>query len=247
MLETCRGFRNAIPAEAPCLVPSPVPVVQHPDPIRDNGKVNSVDDSEGAPLTKVLILDADGVIQWPRKGWLLDMERRGGLGFVREAFAAETTTLTGKRDLRELIDGLLNERGRPCSPEDILQIWYEIETDNRMLTLVERVRAQGVMTVLATNQQSYRGSYMRRHLPYDDYFDAQFYSWEIGLAKPDPAYFQHIIDVLEIEPQQAVFVDDRPENVAGALEVGLRGEVFAWSDTFGQLRANLRNQGVPGL
>ena len=199
------------------------------------------------PATKALLLDADGVIQYPRSGWLIDMERLGGLGFVKEVFALEETTLTGRVDLRELIDDVLQRRGRSCSPEDILGIWHEIEPDERMLSLIRRVRQTGLTTVLATNQQSYRGGHMQREMNYDEFFDAAFYSFEVGLAKPDPAYFWHILDSLELEPAEVVFVDDKPENVAGARSIGIRAEVFRWTDTFGDLRSRLRHQGVPGL
>jgi len=199
------------------------------------------------PRTTALLLDADGVIQYPTKGWLLDMERLGGPGFIKEIFALEETTLTGEVDLRELIEQVLDRRGRAVSPDDVLEIWYRIEPDERVLTLIERVRAAGVTTVLATNQQSYRGSWMQANLPYHDYFDRQFYSFEVGLAKPDRAYFEHILDALGIAPNEAVFVDDKLENVEGARAVGIRAEHFAWTDTLGQLRAALRNQRVPGV
>lgn len=193
-------------------------------------------------------MDADGVVQYPGKGWLKDLARLGGgAGFVAEAFRKEITTLTGRVDLRDLLAEMLRQRGRDCTADDILQIWYRIDVDQHMLGLVDRVRAAGAITALATNQQSYRGSYIRAHLPYDDHFDHQFHSWEMGVAKPDPAYFARIVDQLGIEPAEAVFVDDMAMNVQGARRAGLNAVHFAGTDTYGHLRWRLRELGVPGL
>ena len=192
-------------------------------------------------------MDADGVVQYPSPGWLKDMARLGGPGFIPEAFGREVTTLTGKGDLREELAGILERRGRTCTADDILEIWYRIEVDERMLTLVDRVRAAGVVTVLATNQQSYRGTYIREHLPYDDHFDHQFHSFEIGLAKPDPNYFVHVVETLGVDPAEAVFVDDVLANIRGAKAAGLNGIHFALTDTYGSLRWRLQALGVPGL
>jgi putative hydrolase of the HAD superfamily len=192
-------------------------------------------------------MDADGVVQYPSPGWLKDMARLGGPGFMSEAFRREVTTLTGKGDLREELVGILERRGRTCTADDILAVWYRIEVDERMLTIVDRVRAAGVVTALATNQQSYRGTYIKENLPYDEHFDHQFHSYEIGLAKPDPAYFTHIVESLDVEPAEAVFVDDVLANVRGAESAGLNAVHFARTDTYGHLRCRLRELGVPGV
>ena len=196
---------------------------------------------------RVLLMDADGVVQYPRPGWLKDMAHLGGPGFIPEVFRCELTTLTGKVDLREELAELLQRRGRSCSVDEILAIWYRIELDELMLGMVDRVRAAGVVTALATNQQSYRGNYMRANLPYDQHFDHQFHSFELGLAKPDPAFFQHIVDSLGVDAGATVFVDDVLANVRGAQAAGLHAVQFGTTDTYGSLRCQLRALGVPGL
>lgn len=109
-------------------------------------------------------MDADGVMQYPRAGWLKEMARLGGVGFIAEVFREELTTLTGKADLRELLVEMLRRRGRDCTAEEVLEVWYRIDVDDFMLGLVDRVRAAGLTTVLATNQQSYRGSFMQANV-----------------------------------------------------------------------------------
>lgn len=192
-------------------------------------------------------MDADGVVQYPRKGWLKEMARLGGPGFMVEAFSKEVTTLTGQADLRDLLAEMLARRGRQCTADEVLEIWYRIDVDHFMLDLVDRVRAMGVTTALATNQQSYRGRFIQANLPYADHFDRQFHSFEVGLAKPDPGFFTHIVEELGIAPEEAVFVDDMVVNVRGAEKAGLRAVHFSGTDTYGHLRCRLKALGVPGL
>lgn len=196
---------------------------------------------------RALLLDADGVVQYPRRGWLDEMTRLGGPGFLREAFSGEKATLTGKEDLRDVLTEILLRRGRDCTADEVIEVWCQIELDVFMLSLVDRVRSAGVVTALATNQQSYRGGHMQANLPYHEHFDHQFHSFEVGLAKPDPAYFSHVVEVLAIEPEQAVFVDDMAVNVRGAQRAGLNAIHFSASDTYGHLRSRLKELGVPGL
>lgn len=174
---------------------------------------------------RAVLFDADGVIQWPREGWLDRFDEIGGAGFLAEAFAAEKATITGKADFRDLLDDLLAARGRPGRADEVLENWYDIVPDPAALALADRLRAAGFLTVLATNQQSYRGAHMQRSYGYPDHFDHSFYSFEVGLAKPDPAYFRHIADALGLRPEELFMIDDMPENVAGAQTAGLSAAV----------------------
>ncbi len=46
-------------------------------------------------------------------------------------------------------------------------------------------------------------------------------SAEEGLAKPDPRFYHLAAERLGVPPEEAIFVDDIPENVDSALQVGL--------------------------
>lgn len=55
-----------------------------------------------------------------------------------------------------------------------------------------------------------------------DYFDARLTSGDVGYLKPHPQIYHRILEMLDVQPDQAVFVGDRPQNdIAGANEVGL--------------------------
>ena len=68
-------------------------------------------------------------------------------------------------------------------------------------------------------------------------FDRVFVSGELGLVKPDAAIYEHVIDELGIAPDEFLFVDNKSENVEGAIAVGGDGHVFTDA---GSLEAWLR-------
>ena len=54
----------------------------------------------------------------------------------------------------------------------------------------------------------------------------RFFSCRLGATKPDPAAYTGVLDALGAAPADVTFVDDRPENVAAARELGLRAVLF---------------------
>src|SRR3990170_57435 len=75
-------------------------------------------------------------------------------------------------------------------------------------------------------------------------FDQIVISAEEGLLKPDPRIYHLALDRLDVAPQQAVFVDDFAENVAGAQEAGMRAIQFRdTQQTIAELDALLINGG----
>ena len=61
------------------------------------------------------------------------------------------------------------------------------------------------------------------------------------MAKPDPRIYRLTCDRLGVRPEQAVFLDDQPDFVEGALETGMRAILFEDNDqAIAELEAALR-------
>ncbi|MCM1112468.1 MAG: HAD family phosphatase [Muribaculum sp.] len=56
--------------------------------------------------------------------------------------------------------------------------------------------------------------------------DGGILSWRDGLIKPDPEIYRLLLKRYGLKAQECVFVDDLPENVAGAVAQGFHGIVF---------------------
>jgi len=62
-----------------------------------------------------------------------------------------------------------------------------------------------------------------------DAFDPLVLSAEVGLVKPEAEMFHLALERARVEPPQAAFVDDFPENVDAAFALGMRGVLFRTS------------------
>jgi HAD superfamily hydrolase (TIGR01509 family) len=62
-------------------------------------------------------------------------------------------------------------------------------------------------------------------------FDVVFCSGDEGIVKPDPAAFQIVLQRLDVEPEEAVFIDDTIDHVLAARMHGLRGIRFTTTES----------------
>jgi putative hydrolase of the HAD superfamily len=165
--------------------------------------------------------------------------------FLQEAFAAERPALTGHARWLEVLPRLLERWGIADSYDDALRVWLTIEPVAETRDLVASLRASGVRCFLATNQDEHRGRHMHENLGYAELFDDTFYSFELGVAKPDPAYFSAILSRLGLPAAEVLFVDDSATNVESARGVGLRAEQWHVDEGIDTLRDRLRAHGLP--
>jgi len=101
--------------------------------------------------------------------------------------------------------------------------WLSINPD--IVELLADLRAGGTPLALLSNAGPDYGSYFR-HGPLGDFFTACYVSGELGLLKPHPDIYRHILHDLGITPADAIFIDNRETNVAGARALGITGHVF---------------------
>lgn len=72
--------------------------------------------------------------------------------------------------------------------------------------------------------------------------DGWLLSGEVGVIKPEPEIYAIACERFGVDPAEAVFIDDRADNVAAARRFGLRSIQFTDSE---RLRAELRAVGLP--
>lgn len=100
------------------------------------------------------------------------------------------------------------------------------------------LRGGGTPLALLSNAGADFASFLR-HGPLGDFFSACFVSGELGLLKPHPEIYRHALADLGITPAEAVFVDNRAANVAGAEALGITGHVFTRTDGLREFLASL--------
>lgn len=55
----------------------------------------------------------------------------------------------------------------------------------------------------------------------DHHFDALYLSYEMRMMKPDPRFFEAVLKAEGATPDQTLFIDDGPRNIAAAAALGI--------------------------
>lgn len=107
-------------------------------------------------------------------------------------------------------------------------LWAQV--DEGMLEWANGVAAGGVPVGLLSNMVPEIGAYLRDTLRAFDRFATVTYSYEVGLAKPDPGIYHRALESLGAQPHETLFVDDRVPNVESAQALGFHAYRFVGRD-----------------
>jgi len=115
------------------------------------------------------------------------------------------------------------------SGSSIDRAWNELLLDvpPRTLAKLHQLRAKGYRLALLSNTNPIHIDEVRRRLGpfgYGEFarcFERIFYSYEMGLRKPDPAIYALVDRELGItKPKEVLFIDDNAANIASAAKHG---------------------------
>jgi putative hydrolase of the HAD superfamily len=91
------------------------------------------------------------------------------------------------------------------------------------LGVVQSLAASGEVDMgILNNEARELNDYRLDNFGFHDYFDFFFSSCYVGLRKPSPQIYRLALDVLQCDPAEVVFIDDRAGNVEAACSVGMR-------------------------
>lgn len=188
------------------------------------------------PVTAVVV-DIGGVLEITEPRPLLDLwEPRFGLDrgelvertrhVWRDGAVGAITEAQVHSALRALLDA------EPALVDEFLaDIWVDyLGTLNTGLYAFLRELRPRYRTGIISN--SFVGAREREQELYrfDEITDVIVYSHEVGMEKPDPRIYRLACERLGVRPEEAVFLDDVPEAVEGARQVGMHGVVFQDND-----------------
>lgn len=137
--------------------------------------------------------------------------------------------LTGRRDLKVALAGVLPQVGYQGCVDDFIRYWFERDSNlnKDVLRLVDELRRSNAQIYVATGQEHYRARYLWNEMGLSRHFLRMFYSADIGCPKKDIRFFMSINQSLGIDAQQRpLFFDDQPEIIELARTAGWDGTVF---------------------
>ena len=111
--------------------------------------------------------------------------------------------------------------------DEIYYNWiYTIPEIAGMRELILHVKeTYGVSTYLLSNISHYFADHAHE-VPILSLIDHYVFSARVGMVKPHAEIFAYLCDTYGVDPAEALFIDDRADNVEAARRAGIDGYVF---------------------
>lgn len=187
---------------------------------------------------KAVLFDFGGVIaeEGFREGLMFIAEKNGldPVSFFRTADELIYTSgyLTGHADESAFLNAVREKtdirEGNDEIKDEILKR-FVLRPD--MLIIVDRIRSKGIITALLSDQTDWL-DLLDKQFHFYKRFDYVFNSYKIHKSKRESAIFRDTCSALEIDPEEALFIDDNESNIKRASGEGLKTIHFTNMDAF---------------
>lgn len=119
--------------------------------------------------------------------------------------------------------------GRELTYGECQHAWhgYRADLPQRNLDALKKLKQQHYRLILLSNTNPFMMDWAEseefdgKGNPIQHYFDALYMSYRVKAMKPSEQFFRHVIDQEQINPEETLFVDDGPRNVAVAESLGI--------------------------
>jgi putative hydrolase of the HAD superfamily len=113
-----------------------------------------------------------------------------------------------------------------------------------MVAWQQALKQRGLLTAILSNMSDNVLGNIEREFAWIHGFDALVWSFQVGLAKPDPAIYRHTLAVLGTLPEETLFIDDKRPNVEAARALGIQTIEYSSVE---RLREELIAAGLDGV
>lgn len=202
-----------------------------------------------------VVFDMDGVIRHWLPDHVADAEARLGLeaGAISGAAFADPVygdTMIGVHAAEEwaaVIGATVAEsapEGVDVDADEVAEVWLGTtwRVDQEVVDLAASLRSAGTTVALFSNATTKLGADLVE-MGLGEAFDVVANSALLGMAKPDVDAFRRVGELVGSDPARTLFVDDRAENVTGAVDAGWHAVEM---HGVGRLAGALRRLAVPG-
>jgi putative hydrolase of the HAD superfamily len=116
------------------------------------------------------------------------------------------------------------------APDEIRRLMVQVRASLQLkadtLAWIRELKASGFPLYCLSNMPSDHEAYLRQRYDFWALFDGIVTSNRVGMVKPEPGIFLHLLQAFGLDPQNCVFIDDGPANIEIAQSLGIHGIHF---------------------
>ena len=90
-----------------------------------------------------------------------------------------------------------------------------------MLAWQQELKQRGLLTAILSNISDNVLDSIEHEFAWIDNFDVLVWSYQLRMAKPDPAIYRRVLEQLGTQPEETLFIDDKLVNIEAARGVGI--------------------------
>lgn len=129
----------------------------------------------------------------------------------------------GGIDAETYIEWALRILGSNATPDEFRHAWRHIFTPNEpMWNVARRLADEGHRLILFSNINTIHAPWIFDAFPQFDIFHGAVLSFETGFIKPHREIYDHAISNHGLVPEETLYMDDLPANIATGKEMGFR-------------------------
>jgi putative hydrolase of the HAD superfamily len=130
----------------------------------------------------------------------------------------------GKITLDEYLKHVIFYQPRPFSVEEFKRFMFSrSQSYPEMIELIRTIKTQyGLKTIAVNNEGRELMEYRIKTFHLKEWIDYFVCSSFVGLRKPDEAIYRLALDLVQVEPEQVIYIDDRPLLIEIGKQLGMQ-------------------------
>jgi len=184
---------------------------------------------------KNIVFDLGGVILTLDRSEAVRRFQQAGLGQAEELLdpyhqkGVFLDLEEGRLNSEEFYDAIRQLAGKHISDEMIDHGWlgFIADTPAYKLEMLEELRKSYNLYLLSNTNPvimswALSPQFSEKGKSLDQYFDKMYLSYQLGVTKPHPRIYKHLIEDSGIIPSETLFIDDGTANVETGKALGMR-------------------------
>ena len=168
-----------------------------------------------------------------------ELDYEPGLGILKESAIPVLEFESGRITRQEFYQQLKDIYKFEHSIADFEKVWCSVFTGLTPLVEYARELKENYSVFLLSNTDEIHFTSIWQDYPELHFFESNLMlSYELDAVKPQKEIYERALKMFDLKPEECLFIDDKPENIQGADEMGITGILYT---TYEETKKEINN------
>jgi FMN phosphatase YigB (HAD superfamily) len=129
---------------------------------------------------------------------------------------------TGRTNIRDSFRKLKKKHDLSIGFDDFHTLYCDIFWENTKMKhfLEDKLLDSGLKLFMLSNVDSSHINFINNNFPYVRHIKRRVLSYKVNAVKPEKKIYRHLIDTMNLNPAESLFIDDLKPNIIAAVSLG---------------------------